>query len=168
MANSIAIEGLLFGWSKNLDYGPKLVADLDEQQMVAQPAGVGEKPANHPAWVFSHLNAYLPVIEALIRGEEFADPKDHPFGMQSAPQSDRSIYASKEQLVSTFVQGHEVVRDLLESADESVLIRPVKLPRWENVMPKVGIALSYVMLNHENMHLGQLSAWRRVQGMPSV
>ncbi len=164
---SIAIEGLLFGWKKNLDYGPKLVADLTEEQMVLQP-NADAAPANHAAWVFSHLNVYLPVIEALIQGKEFDDPKQHKFGMLSKPESDRSIYASKQQLVDEFVAGHQRVISLLDGADDSVLEQEVMLPRWKEVMSKAGYALPYLMLNHENIHLGQLSAWRRVQGMPSV
>jgi len=165
---SSAIEGLLFGWKKNLDYGPKLVADLSDEQMIAQPVGVGEQPANHPAWVFSHLNVYLPVIKALIQRKEFADPKDHPFGMLSKPESDSSIYDSKDKLIGTFVSEHEEIASMLSAADDSILDQKVLLPRWAEIMPKTGVALPYLMLNHENGHLGQLSAWRRVQALPSV
>jgi hypothetical protein len=42
------------------------------------------------------------------------------------------------------------------------------LPRWKEIMPTVGIALPYLLLVHENQHLGQLSAWRRVLGLPAV
>ena len=51
-------QSILYAWEKNRDYGERLVADLTEQQLVRQP-GPG---MNHPAWVFSHLNIYLPVI----------------------------------------------------------------------------------------------------------
>jgi len=165
---STAIDGLLFSWQKNIDYGPKLVADLDDAQMVLQPVLANGAPSNHPAWVFSHLNLYLPVVVAIIEGKEFEDPKGHPFGMLSTPQSDRNLYPTKQELVETFVVGHERIAQLLRDADDTVLERPINLPRWKQVMPKAGIALPYIMLNHENVHLGQLSAWRRIQGMPSV
>ena len=165
---SQAIQGLLFCWKNNLDYAPKLVADLTDLQMVAQPAADPEAPANHPAWVLSHLNVYVPIVAAIIEGKEIEDPKDHVFGMTSKPSTDPSIYASKSDLLNEFVSGHEQVVSLLESADDSVWTKPVKLARWEAVTPTAGIALPYLMLNHENIHLGQLSAWRRIQGMPSV
>ena len=161
------IDGFLYAWQKNLDYGPKLVADLTEDQMVLQPVSEGT-PANHPAWVFSHLNAYLPVIEGMILGKEFADPKEHPFGMLSKPEADRSIYASKDELVEEFVQGHQRVAQIMAGCDDTIFEQAVQLPRWKELMPTVGIVLPYLMLNHENMHLGQLSAWRRIQGMRSV
>jgi hypothetical protein len=165
---SQAIQGLLFCWKKNLDYAPKLIADLSGEQMVAQPASDPDAPSNHPAWVLSHLNVYVPIVAAIIEGKEFEDPKGHQFGMQSKPSSDQSIYAPKAELLAEFVSGHERVVELLNAADDSVLEQQVKLPRWSTVMPTAGIALPYLMLNHENMHLGQVSAWRRIQGMPSV
>jgi len=165
---SHAIEGLVYCYRKNLDYAPKLVADLSPDQMVAQPTKELPIPTNHPAWVFSHLNVYLPVIQSLIQGKTFPDPKDHPFGMQSKPQSDRSIYPSKEELVDTFVEGHQAIIELLSQADDSLLGQPVTLTRWQSIMPTLGIALPYLMLNHENGHLGQISTWRRVQGLPPV
>lgn len=165
---SHAIAGLLFAWNKNLDYGPKLVADLSDDQMTAHVDTGSDLPANHPAWVFSHLNAYLPVIQAIVQGLPFDDPKEHPFGMLSKPEADSSLYAPKQQLVETFVEGHERVGQLLEQADDSILALPITLPRWQSIMPVAGVALPYLMLNHENGHLGQISAWRRIQGLPAV
>ncbi len=162
------LDGLLFCWKKNTDYAPKLVADLSDEQMLWQPAPADLAPSNHPAWVFSHLNVYLPVIQCLIRGETFEDPRDHRFGMLSRPESDPQIYPSKAELIETFQRGHREIAELLGGCDESIFEQPVHLPRWAAVMPHVGSALPYLMLNHENQHLGQLSAWRRIQGLPSV
>ena len=167
MASPI-IDGYLFAWKKNLDYAPKLVADLSDEQMVAQPGSGDNAPANHPAWVLSHLNVYLPVMASIIKGEEFQDPKEHEFGMTSKPQSSRDVYASTEELLQTFVAGHEQVAELLGNADDSVFATPIKLARWEKVMPTASYALPYLMFNHENGHLGQVTAWRRIQGLPSV
>ena len=69
MASPI-IDGYLFAWKKNKDYGANLVADLSEEQMVAQPASDPDAPSNHPAWVLSHLNVYHPVMKAIIKGED--------------------------------------------------------------------------------------------------
>lgn len=165
---SPVIEGFLFAWKKNQDYAPKLVADLSEEQMIAQPATDPAAPSNHPAWVLSHLNVYLPIIASIIKGELFEDPKSHPFGMQSKPEASRDVYAAKQELVDQFVAGHNNISELLGNADDSVLNQPVMLPRWKEVMPSAAIALPYLMLNHENGHLGQISAWRRIQGLPSV
>jgi len=165
---SNAIEGLLFSWNKNLGYGQKLVADLSDEQMGVQPGPQPGPGMNHPAWVLSHLNAYLPVIEAVIKGVMFEDPVGHKFGMKSKPEADRSIYASKDGLVADFITGHERVEQALRAASDSLWDQPLELERWLKFMPTAGIALPYLMLVHENTHFGQLSAWRRVQGLSSV
>lgn len=161
---STMIEGLLYGWKKNLDYGTKLVADLSDAQMVSQPA----PGTNHPAWILAHLEAYHPVIVSLIRGETFDDPKEHRFGMLSKPEPDADVYPAKDELQAAWVKGHNDVAEALAGQGEVALERSMKLERWKTIMPKSGIALPYLMLVHENTHLGQLSAWRRVQGLPAV
>ena len=165
---SAIFEAFALGWAKNQDYGQRLVADLTAEQMILQPAPTGKAPANHPAWVLSHLNTYIPIVSALILGQDFEDPKDAPFGMQSKPESDLEIYGSKDDLLNTFVDGHQNVTALLQSASADVLQNPVPLERWQTRMPTVAAALIYLGMCHENLHLGQLSAWRRIQGMPSV
>ena len=136
--------------------------------MTWQPAPDGKAPANHPAWVLAHLNTYVPIVQALVQGQEFADPKDAPFGMQSKPEADANIYPGKTELLNEFVTGHEQVSKLLETADPAVLEQAVTLERWKARMPSVAAALVYLGMCHENLHLGQLSAWRRIQGLPSV
>lgn len=151
-----------------MDFAPKLVADLTAEQMVAQPASDAVAPTNHPAWVLSHLNIYVPIICSVIKGEEFEDPKTHKFGMHSKPVSDANEYQNKEELVDNFTNGHAQAAELLGNADDSLFNQAISLPRWKEAMPTAGVALPYLMLNHENVHLGQVSAWRRVQGLPSV
>ncbi|MCE2790824.1 MAG: DinB family protein [Planctomycetota bacterium] len=165
---SIAVQGLQFGLKKNLDWAQRLTADLSPEQMTLQPPGDRPAPVNHPAWIFSHLNVYLPVMAGLLRGETFEDPKFHPFGMQSKPEADASVYASKEDLLKAWNAGHEELARLLSTATDATLLQPVTLPRWREIMPTAGIVVPYLLLVHENQHLGQLSAWRRVLGLPPV
>lgn len=165
---SSVIDAIAHCWKQNQDYGQRLVADLSDEQMILQPAPEGKSPSNHPAWVLAHLNTYIPIIGALIEGKEFDDPKDAPFGMKSKPEHDLSVYPAKAELIGEYVAGHEQVTKLLDSATPSALEQPVSLERWKTRMPSVATALMYLAMCHENQHLGQVSTWRRVQGMPSV
>ncbi len=158
------VKSLLIPWDKNAEYAERLVGDLNAEQMIHQP-GEG---MNHPAWIVSHLNAYHPVLVAMLNGQTFDDPKGHKFGMQSKPESDASIYQPKDQLMAEFTKGHNEVRDALNAAGDNGLSAAMTLERWKGPFPTVGSALGYLMVFHESTHLGQLSAWRRVQGLPSV
>jgi hypothetical protein len=167
MANSLTtvfVQGLLLGWDRNAPYAAKLVGDLTDEQMVQQP-----RPGmNHPAWTLSHLNLYHDVLVALLTHAPFADPKDHQYGMTSKPVADRSAYASKADLIGTFQAGHDRVRSALLEAPPDVFEAAIPLERWKPSFPLVGTILGYLMLSHESTHLGQLSAWRRAMGLPSV
>ncbi|MCC6680365.1 MAG: DinB family protein [Phycisphaeraceae bacterium] len=161
---NVWIESLLLAWQRNADYGRKLVADLTQEQMLVQPA-----PAtNHPAWVMSHLIAYHGVLLALLQGKTPDDPLNHRFGMKSKPETDASLYPSKDELLAAWVKHHEDIAAALAGADESLFDQPMPLERWKKPFPKIGSLLGYVMIAHEGIHLGQLSTWRRVQGLPAV
>jgi hypothetical protein len=159
-------HSLLIGWNRNLAYAQRLIADLDQSQMDHQP----QPGMNHPAWVFAHLTAYHPVLEGLIIGQTPDDPRGHRFGMGSTPEADPDgkVYGGKAELVAGFSDGHAAVETALRAATDDDLARPMPIERWAEPFPTVGDSLGYLMLVHESTHLGQLSAWRRVQGLPSV
>ena len=160
---SLFIDSLLIGWERNADYAKRLTADLSDAQMLLQPNG-----ANHPAWIFSHMSLYHPVLVAMLQGKSFEDPKIHRFGMQSKPEQDASLYGSKQQIMDTFLQGHTDVAAMMRQVGEAGFEHAMPLERWRGPFPKVGSILGYLMLVHESTHLGQISTWRRVQGLASV
>ncbi|MEM9252449.1 MAG: DinB family protein [Planctomycetota bacterium] len=153
-------------WPSTAAYGDQLTADLTAEQMVAQPRVGGELTVNHPAWVLSHLSAYHPVIVGLLRGETPDDPLHHRYGMKSHPVADAGEYLPVDELRAQFLAGHADVDAALEAATAEVLEAPMPVERWVPKFPQVGLALPYLMLRHEALHLGQVSAWRRVQGLP--
>lgn len=156
------IDGLLYGYARNLEYVERLCAGVDDTTAVSQPV----RGMNHACWILSHLNIYHPVVAAIIEGRSFPDPKDAPFGMGSAPDKPSAAYAPIAELIHEFRSGHERVSALLGPRDSSVFQIPIPLERWKERMPTAERALPYLMLVHENQHIGQLSAWRRALGLP--
>ena len=158
------ISALMIGFQRNHDYANKLVADLADEQMIHQPAA----NTNHPAWVLRHLHAYREVIIALLAGDNPDDPKDHRFGMLSKPEADAGLYGSKAEILADFNAAGAGVLEELQARGLEAMTAPMPIQRWTEPFPRIGDAMGYVMLCHEGVHLGQLSAWRRVQGLPSV
>ena len=161
-------SAILYNWNFNLNYGLDLVADLSEAQMVEQPyAGM-----NHPAWILAHLCHYHPLILAIVKNTPCPDPAEHPdapwFDEESTPISDPSRYPIKTDLVRTFTANHAAISKAFNAMPEERLGQPVVFTRWQNMFSDTATALSFIMLMHESVHLGQLSAWRRVQGLPRV
>jgi len=165
----LLITNLRIGFQANLTLGRKLAAGVDARDMTVQPvAGV-----NHPAWILRHLSAYHPVVLDLLAGRTPEDPKHHPFGMLSYPEHDLGVYGPWERVVSDYLGGGEAILAALDQlgsddAHLAVLLHKMPVPRWQEKFPLVGSVLGYLLIHHEGFHLGQLSAWRRFQGMPGV
>lgn len=134
--------------------------------MVAQP--VPSVVMNHPAWILGHLSAYPPVLTTMLVRRTPMDPKDHPFGKDSKPTGDLSVYGSKSAILDEYLRVHDELAVTMERVDAAVLDDPIGVPRWRERFPTVGHACVYLMTTHEATHLGQLSAWRRAGGRPSV
>lgn len=158
------VNALSRQWKLNGDYGLSLTADLNAADFVDQPT----PGANHPAWILSHLNTYHVPIAGVVRNEAFADPRGATFGMGSKPVADASVYKSPQALREDFAAGHALVQKALDEATDKALMQPTVLERWRERMPLTAEALMYLMVRHEALHLGQLSAWRRLRGLPAV
>lgn len=167
----ILIDAVLNVWDQNTAYVQRLIKDIPAQKMAGRcvPGNLsaGLLP-NHPAWILCHLAIYHPVLIAALTGKPCPDPKDHPFGMTSKPSLDGSIYPAKDELLASFVKGHEDVKKVLQNMDPKRLEAPPALERWRPRFANQGIWLNYLCVYHESFHLGQISTWRRVQGMAAV
>jgi uncharacterized damage-inducible protein DinB len=160
------IDALLRSWEHQRDYALRLVADLSNSDMVAQPvAGV---VMNHPAWTFSHLAIYPPVLTAILREEPFEDPAKSRWGRESKPSSSAHDYPPKAQLMDVYLRGHDELARVLDETEHEVLTRPIPLARWKERFPVIADAIVHLMIDHESAHLGQVSAWRRAGGRPPV
>lgn len=149
-------------WQRNAAYALRLVEDVPAELFVE---GL---PLNHPAWVFSHLNAYAQVATALAQGRAFADPADHRYGAKSEPSPNPADYEPKAALLATWSRLHDDGAQALEQATDAELAATTPLARWRAMHPTVGDMLVTLMVKHESGHLGQLSAWRRALRLPRV
>jgi hypothetical protein len=160
-------EHVLRSATVNLDYAHKLIADISDEKMAAQPApGMN---LNHPAWVLGHL-AF--VADSMIRvlDKPFAMPKEwiELFNLASKPISDRSRYPSKAELTEAYEKAYARLAEAVKETASEVFEREFPNPKLRPQLPTVGVAMVHVLTTHHGIHLGQLSAWRRAMGMPSV
>jgi len=163
---SILRDAILITWKRNRNYAERMVAPLSDAQMIVQP--VARVMMNHPAWILSHLNVYAPIAAAMLSRRAFEDPIDHPFGQKSAPSGDARVYPPRATLLADYLRLHDEALRALETADDSVFAEANPIERWRGMHPRIGDMLVTLMVKHESMHLGQLSAWRRAMGMPRV
>jgi len=149
----------------NFFYAQRLVADIEDELMCAQP--VEERLMNHPAWTIGHLAwandnamALLGTKPALVEWREL-------LGTGSRPAPEREAYPEKSQLLKMLEASHMRLGGVVSTASAGALKKPAPQPMRDK-FPTVGHVILGLMTSHYASHLGQLSAWRRAMGFPSV
>ena len=146
-------------------YCRKLVADITDERLAEQPmAGV-----NHPAWILGHL-AWTADGALGMLGAQKALPADWVtlFSRGSKPSAQRGLYPSKNDLLRAVEQGYQQVRHRAASAGPEQLSRPTTNPRAKEVLPTLKEMVAFLLSGHMGVHLGQLSSWRRMIGLPPI
>lgn len=152
----------------NLAYAKKLVEDLTEEQMVTQPSNGFE---NHPAFTLGHL-----VSGGALTVEDLGGKFEMPEGwagvfLRNGPGDPtlplKQGYPNKQLLLSELEKQHEAIKSALRKTSTQKFEQPLKW-RFDKYMPTLLDATVFMCVNHEAMHLGQLSAWRRAMSLPTA
>jgi DinB superfamily len=141
--------------------------DVDDAKLAELPAA----GVNHPAWILTHL-AICTDYAARLLGEPVKCPKGwhERCSPGSTLSSERSFYASKRDLIAALEAGQARVSEAASKATDEALGKPhsVQLAFVRNAFPTVGDLVAHLMTTHTGYHLGQLSIWRRMMGLPGV
>jgi hypothetical protein len=156
---------LLHIWNMNLGYAKRLVADVPDEAMALQPA----PGMNHAAWVLGHLACAADMLGGMIGTPPVCPPEwTALFDWNSTPSSDATGYPSKAVLLKALQDAHARIAAALPGVPSGRWTEPTPIEGIRGVLPTIGDCFVFVMAAHENVHLGQLSAWRRIQGMGRV
>ena len=136
--------------------------------MCLQPAA----KMNHPAWVLGHQllvdYSFLTLIGGGKAPEWVNDAFRATYGGGSEPVADKSKYQSKQYYVDRLVAVREQIVARLSQMKDSDFAVPHPDPARRERFPTIGHMVMLYGTWHEAYHSGQLSAWRRVQGLPAV
>lgn len=148
-----------------IEYCRKLMRDIPDEKLAIQPAS----GMNHPAWVMGHL-AVVADMALKMLGQPAKCPREWRalFGMGAQPSTDRALYPSCEVLLKAVESGYRAIIVAVQQAPAELVDAPHSAPFFKEELPQVGDLLGHIMTTHFTMHLGQVSAWRRTQGMPGV
>jgi uncharacterized damage-inducible protein DinB len=154
-------------YAKNLAYAHRLLEDVPAARLSDQP-GEG---MNHPLWIVGHLamtSDRVAIKRVLQLEPRLPDAWGSLFGPQSAPVADARQYPAMDQLLEALTATHQHVDQTLRTLDDTSLAEPTPDAGFAERFPTRGHALTHVLVGHENLHLGQLSAWRRMAGFGPV
>jgi DinB superfamily len=169
-------EYVLTVFDLGLGTAKKLVADLTDEQMCAQP--VPGRVMNHAAFILGHLawtsdqgvnllKASTPAAAALGDSAWNDAAWKELFAINAKPLSDPKSYPSKEKLLTALEDGHTRFATAMKGVTPEILAQPAP-ERVRSRFPTLGHLLIALLTSHEAGHLGQLSAWRRALGLPPV
>jgi hypothetical protein len=148
-----------------LQYARMLVTDIPDERLTEQPlSGV-----NHPAWILGHLAYSADRGVSLLGGEKALPAAWTPlFGPETTPTNLRSDYPTKGELLERLEKQFERFRHQASSATSEQLAQPSTNPYTKDALPTLKEAIAFLLTGHLAVHLGQLSTWRRMIGMPRL
>ncbi|MFI4897230.1 MAG: DinB family protein [Phycisphaerales bacterium JB059] len=166
--NATAARGLGLAGMMLQGVTPEMFARLPEQ-------GGSRVQTNHAAFVFGHLSIY-PSRIFMAGGEDPSTvriPEAHEelfkIGSVCHDDPEGTIYPAMEEVVKNFQRGYSAALQLVAGWDEEKLAGRHELGEaYQNMFPSLGIVTNFLLTSHVMMHLGQVSAWRRMMGLGSA
>ncbi len=174
-AKETLITNLLPGARAALTYAEKLLVGIPPELAARKPVVNGTRiETNHPVFLFGHLALY-PALLAELTGlpkNDVAVPEHYPglFQIGSTCHDDPSgeIYPTLSEVSERFLNGTRVVLDLLPQIEMPALTQELENPSRRERFGTVGAFVAYILLAHPQVHLGQLSVWRRCMGLSAA
>lgn len=155
-------EVKLYGVMRNMLVA--MLADIEEQQMFETPAGGG----NSPAWILGHLTVVNQLGLSLLGKETPSGQLLTLFGPGSKSEFDQQQAPSISELKTEFSRSADALSKAASEATEEALDASREGQILADILPTVGDMLGHILTTHFSLHTGQLSAWRRARGLPSI
>jgi hypothetical protein len=158
----------------SLGYADRLLAGVSPERFArfATPGGVAVV-SNHPAFIYGHLSLYAPKV--LLQIGHPAPPLPGQFEIAFSKDAacrddpDGDLYPPMEDVLAFFREGYRMVTGALRSTpDEAFDVPNPAAGRMRDLFPTIGSVQTFYCGGHMMMHLGQMSAWRRMEGMPAA
>lgn len=155
-------------------YAHRLLKNLPAERCgrFSSPGGQSVQ-ANHPTFTIGHLCLYPQrVLEFLGQDPQPAQPPetyDALFSKTAKCQDDTdgTLYPPISEVVEFFDKSYALAITAIRNATEEQLSaeNPIDNP-MKSICPTLGSLLTFYLTSHVMTHLGQLSTWRRMEGLP--
>ncbi len=153
---------LLVSLRLNLAYLRRLVDDVNDEEMVAQPRGA----VNHPAWLIGHIiYSFQAMASELGVAGWLADDWSAMFGTGTTPMPSRAAYPAKKRLLEFLGDAEGRLTKVIEEMTSADLAKALPDEDYRQTLPTVGHALVHILIGHTSVHVGQLTVWRHAMGM---
>ncbi len=155
----------------SLGYGERLLKDVTPELFARFAAPGGQLiESNHPAFVYGHLSLYGPRILTQLGQPGPAVPENFEsvFSKDAKCVDDPAgtIYPTMSQVTGLFFDGYKAAAAVLRATPDAAFQVPNPMEgRMLALFPTLGSLQTFYCGGHLMMHLGQISAWRRMAGL---
>lgn len=156
----------------SLSYAQRMLAGIEPTRF-ARFATVGgvAVTSNHPAFVYGHLSLYAcRVVEqlggdatAIKPSDEFVAAFSHTATCVDDP--DGTVYPPMGEITERVLTGYQLAIDTLLNADDALFLVPNVNEAMRSKFATNGSMQAFYVGGHVMIHMGQVSAWRRMMGL---
>lgn len=155
----------------SLGYAQRLLTEVPADKFARfAPGQNGLVESNHPAFIYGHLSLYSPrVVEQLGGDMSNLTPSDKFVELfnqdvKCVDDPDGTIYPAMAEVTERLITAQEAAIEIIGNASDDALTVPN-----ENAMKErfttVGSMMAFYLSGHFMIHMGQMSAWRRMMGL---
>lgn len=155
-----------------LKYAEVLLKDVTAEHFARFATADGKQiDSNHPAFIYGHLSLYAHRIM-----QDLGQPMDDApaefeanFAKDCVCKDDaEGTLPSMDTITTHFFDVWNTVATVLRETDDAVFQQPNPSESMAKRFPTLGSVHNFYASGHNMMHLGQMSAWRRMIGLGSA
>ena len=126
--------------------------------------------ANHPAFVYGHLALYAPRVIGFLGGNAAPAPDEFEEmfakGAECVDDPEGTVYPEMDVINEVFFSGYRAAQAAVTAATDELLSQPNPAGgAMAEKFPTIGSMCNFMCSGHIMLHLGQISTWRRMQGL---
>ncbi len=151
-----------------------LLKDIPADRFARLARGAdGPIQANHPAWAYGHLAMYPTGLISHLGGDgamcappaEWGPLFDN--GTPCLDDPDASIYPAMDDITDLARRGYAQMIDVIRDCPDDRFAAESPEP-YNKAFPTLGVMATFMATSHVMLHLGQVSTWRRAEGIGSA
>lgn len=172
---TLMMDSMLAAARRTLGYAESLLAGIDATTAARFPRfGTTVIHTNHPTFVYGHLAIYPKrMLELVGKDPDSVMPPESYLklfaaGAECVDDTEGKVYPKFDEVVMRYRDWSKIAMESLQTVDDATLMGTNPNERMRAAFPTVGGVLLFLTNNHQMMHLGQVSAWRRCMGLPAA
>jgi hypothetical protein len=158
----------------SLGYAERLLKDVTAEQF-GRFATADGKPveSNHGAFIYGHLALYAPRILTDLGQSAPAIPAGFQANFSKEAKcvddADGALLPGMDEITTFFFEGYRAALEAIKNTDDATFQQPNPLGGvMAEKFPTLGSMHNFYVGGHIMIHMGQMSAWRRMLGLGSA